>query len=69
MLNTGMSLHAYELISFKPGMIIDMMNVCIFHTSVDDLDLHSRSQGFKKHRASAIIRLKSVRKQPNLGCG
>ena len=29
MFNIGMSLHAYEFISFKPGMITDMTNICI----------------------------------------
>ena len=44
--NSGLHSDAYELISFKGGMTVDMNKQ--FDTSLNDLDFHSKSQGLRK---------------------
>ena len=51
----GLRFEAYELVSFKLGMKPEMPKALHFDTSMNDLDLHSRSQGYEKFRTHAVI--------------
>ena len=54
--NIDLSSDTPELISFKLGMMIDM-TALHYDTSLNDLDLYSRSQGYEEAGTFAIILL------------
>ena len=56
----GLVSGTFHLISFKLGVMLDITTSNPhFDTSLNDLDLHWRSQGYKKFRTCAIIMLQS----------
>ena len=42
MFRTGLGVGAYEPISFKLDMMIDMTKLYTFHSTTNDLDLHPK---------------------------
>ena len=53
--NIGLPSDTFEPVSFKLVIITDTTKIIKFDTSCNDLDLHSRSQGYEKSRICAEL--------------
>ena len=53
--NTGLYQDICDLICFKLGMMLDTVEVYSRISSLNHLDLHSRSQGYRKAVTCAVI--------------
>ena len=58
MFKIGLRLDAYKPISFKLVLIVD--TIIHFDSSVNDLDLHPRSQGYEKDGSCTVILLQNA---------
>ena len=52
--NIGLHLDNWELICFKLGVMPDMIKTLELYSSLNDLDLHSRSQDYGKARICVV---------------
>ena len=55
MFNIVMCQDTYELICFKLGMMLDTTKLYSSDSSLNDLDVYSRSQSYRKARTCAVI--------------